>query len=290
MKRVSVSVIVSLFFVSAALAGSALTPYQRTSRFEFGFWGGFALGSGGGSIAYASTWTAPPAGFRLVEESGTIDPKSRWGAGIGASAAFFPSPNLGLEASLGFAYTDAPNTGAFTLTRADLPLGLERASGFSWPGCGSLISLPISLDLIVRFGAGRWGGYASLGPTLFLHSYSAQAHLGLAVARGAVLDAVKIGLETGSKTWLAPGGNAGAGLFVRLTPMLNAVLDVRYYLCPAKTLDWEALAGSYPGLLHDGLAFQIGETEASLIRDRYGLRFEVKPSFFQASAGVKLRI
>jgi hypothetical protein len=289
MKKTTGIVFMSIILAVAGFGQSA-APYQRTSRFEFGFWGGYGLGSAAGSAHYDSLWSISPLGLGLVEEVGSIDFRTRNGAGIGASAAFFLSPGFGLEFSLGFAYTDAPLTSSYELTRNLLLGGTEASSGFEWPGCGSMVSLPLSFDLVIRFGSGMWSGYASLGPTLFLHGFSAESHLGFATTAGPGLDALKVGLETGSRFWLAPGGNAGAGLAVKLTPMLSAVLDVRYYLSPAKTLSWDVVTGSYPGLFREAVTYQVGDPAAAVIRNLYDLSFSVRPSFLQIAAGIKLRL
>jgi hypothetical protein len=289
MKKTAGVVFVTIILAAAAFGQAAATPYQRTSRFEFGFWGGYGLGSAAGSTHYDSLWSVSPLGLGLVQEAGAIDFRARNGLGIGASAAVFLSPGFGLEFSLGFAYTDAPLTSSYELTRSLLG-GAEASSDFEWPGRGSLVSLPLSFDLVIRFGSGMWSGYASLGPTLFLHGFSAESHLGFATTAGPGLDALKIGLETGSKVWMAPGGNAGAGLAVKLTPMLSAVLDVRYYVSPAKTLSWGVVTGSYPGLFREAVTYPIGDPAAAVIKNLYDLSFAVRPSFLQIAAGMKLRL
>ena len=283
-----------------ALAGLSLAQSYQP-QFEFNLFGGYALTSVRGTTAYTDTYSSYFGYFDPITESTTIDLKSKNSFFFGGSFTYYFNPNFGLQLSAGFLNSDVPNTSTVTYTRLNNNNGQTYTDNFAWTGTGTLNSIPISLNLVARFGNDQLSGYVSGGPTLYLNSYQATSSFGYGIYDWGIqyiypvyyftdyIDLLQVGLEIPKTSWTGIGGNIGAGVTLNVSPSIGLSLDARYYLCPAKDLPWNFQLGDYNGVLNTLTGYSFTQDDADYVTGLGTLTTKVNPSFFKISAGLSFR-
>jgi hypothetical protein len=290
-------VLIPLFLVglpSFSLAQSYQPP------FEFNLFGGYAVTCVKGSTFYGNTWSSYFGQFSPINETTTIDLKSNNGAFFGGGFSFFFSPKFGLQLTGGFLTTAVPNTSNFQFSFRKVSDGQTYTDNFAWDGMGTLHTIPISLNLIAKFGNERIAGYVSAGPTVFLNSFEAASSFGFGVESPYSklfigftyevdrIDALQVGLNIPSMNWTGIGGDFGAGFIYSVSPSLGLTLDARYYLCPEKEWPWAFQLGDYNGLLNVLNNFPFQQDRVDHVLGLSSFTTKVNPSFFKISAGINI--
>jgi hypothetical protein len=270
-----------------------------SSNLEIGLFGGLAMTSVKGTTQYADTWNY--YWLTNVNESETITGTSKSGMYFGATGSYFFSPSLGVQLSAGYLKSDVPTAADFTMAwtwSSQVGGGGDNQSA-SWTGPGSLSVMPISVNIVAKFGSGSLDAYVSGGPTLFSNSFNASTNVGYGVSwtqfSGSTLtqqwvDAIPVAADIPKTSWTAFGGNAGAGLGFKLSPSLALVVEARYFLCPKKDLAWMPATGTYDGIFYTtikGWDFNAGDAESAAGNMT---TFQVNPSFLLIAAGIKISI
>jgi len=270
-------------------------------KFELSLYGGYALTQVDGQSNYTGTW-----GYKLlrtITQTTNITGKSPGAGSIGASFAYFFTPNFGVQLS-----------GEFLL-KGNIPMkshfnfdytwytGASYNETADWKGTGGLNSIPLSLDLVGRFGGGTIGGSVSAGATLFMNSFEADSAIGWGVTQYSwywiwypyyyyewqAVDAVRIPAVIDKTSWTAFGGNFGASLTFKMSDKIGLFLDGRYFLCPAKEFDWGFVLGTYDGIFYDTITdVEFGQDDVDYLAEGNKVKpFKVNPSFFRIAAGIK---
>jgi len=281
------------FLVVLTLA--SLTRAQMPEqRFEFSISGGYAITSVKGLSTYADTW--PAYLFGDVTETTNITANSKGAPFFGAGFKYFFTPNFGL--GLDFGYMKA---GIDTI--ADFNFDYGSLSTASWTSAGnSLTSIPISLNLIGRFGDGPLQFFVEAGPTLYFNDAKINSSLGYGVNWTSYdypyttshLDALQIPMngfdvKSGKTSWTGFGANAGLGVSFMFSPSIGLNLEGRYFLNPTRDFDWQLVTGTYSGVFGGATGFDFTSDDASYILDNSLLTtFKVNPSFFQVMLGLKI--
>jgi hypothetical protein len=282
------------------LAGLTMAQSYQP-QFELSLYGGYALTSVRGTTAYSDTYSSYFGYFDPINESTTIDLKSKNGIFFGGSLSYFFSSNIGLQLSVGYLNSDVPNTSTVDYSRHDTLNGQTYSDSFSWTGTGTLSTIPISLNLVARFGSDRLSAYVSGGPTLYLNSYEATSSFGYGIYDYSVtyiypnlyytdyIDMLQVGLEIPKTSWTGFGGDLGAGVTFLLSPSIGLSLDARYYLCAAKELPWKFQLGDYNGVLNTLSGYSFTQDDADYVTGLTALTTKVNPSFFTLTAGLSIR-
>ncbi|MCJ7643577.1 MAG: hypothetical protein MUP28_03745, partial [Candidatus Aminicenantes bacterium] len=272
---------------------------DAAQKFELSLYGGYALTQVNGQSNYTATWSSWY--LDSATETTNITGKSPGAGSIGASFAYFFTPNFGIQLS-----------GEFLL-KGNIPMkshfnfdytwytGSSYNETADWKGTGGLNSIPLSLDLVGRFGGGTIGGSVSAGATLFMNSFEADSAIGFGVTQiwrtyywwgytdTQAVDALRIPAVIDKTSWTAFGGNLGASMTFKMSGKIGLFLDSRYFLCPAKEFDWGFVLGSYDGIFYDTITgFEFDQDSLEFIAEGNKMkRFKVNPSFFRIAAGIK---
>jgi opacity protein-like surface antigen len=283
-----------------ALAGLSMAQSYQP-QFEFSIFGGYALTNVRGATAYSDTYSSYFGYFDPINESTTIDLKSKNGLFFGGSISYFFSPSIGLQLSAGFLNSDVPNTSTVSYSRHNTLNGQTYTDDFAFTGTGTFSSIPISLNLVARFGNDRLSGYLSGGPTLYLNSYEGVSSFGFGIYDYSAeyiypylyltdyVDVLQVGLEIPKTSWTGFGGNIGAGVTFNFSPSVGLTLDARYYLCPAKDLPWNFQLGDYDGLLNTLTGYSFTQDDVDYVLGVSDFMTRINPSFFKITAGISFR-
>ncbi len=265
--------------------------------FELGLFGGYGLGRAARSSSYLAEWSAYE--LETLRADTRISVKAGNALDLGASLACFFTPNIGLQVIGGY-FDPEVSTNADFLFNWKLKGQPAVEESRAWPGTGRLSSLPLSLDLVGRFGIGPVDLSASAGATLFLNSFDASSSAGLGASFLVVwwvwvdqyVDAFQVPLRIERTSWSALGGNFGLSLDVRVAGPLSVTLDGRYFLCPSKEFNWKWQAGTYTGLDNPKGYFSEWEFRDSDLADSQAAttRLRISPSFWAVTAGLKVRV
>jgi len=282
-----------ILFVILALA--SLTRAQMPERrFELNIFGGYAMTSVKGLSTYSDTWQAYL--FGNVTETTDISANSKGAPFFGAGFKYFFTPNLGLGLDFGYL-----KSGIDTI--ADFNFDYGSTSTASWTSTGnSLTSIPISLNLIGRFGEGPIQFFIQGGPTLYFNDAKIDSSLGYGVNwvtysypyTYSHLDALQIPLngfdvKSGKTSWMGIGGNVGLGVSFMFSPSIGLNLEGRYFLNPTRDFDWELVTGTYNGIFGGATGFDFTADDAQYLFDNNLITtFKVNPSFFQVTLGLKI--
>ncbi len=268
-------------------------------KVEFSLYGGFSLTSAKGTSTYYDNWSET---FLVdVNETTNIDFASKTAPFFGGGVSFFFIPNFGIGLNAGYMRSKIDTTALFTYQwrwndgRSFTYYAPEdERTPSSWDGLDNYFSsVPISLNFIGRFGGRFFQGNIQAGPTLYLNHAYLDSFIGYGVTLvdwpWQWIDALKVPVWI-DQSWTAIGANFGAGFTVWVTPMLGLSLDVRYFFCPKKNLDWSMEAGEYDGIFFNTIKNWDWD-EADYIYEN-GL-FDIaalNPSFFQVLFGIKIGI
>lgn len=289
MKRICVW---SLFIV---LAGTTAQAQGNESKsIDVSLYGGFALTQVEGTTDYADIWSY--YWLTNVSERTVISGRSKSAPLFGAGIGYPLSPRVGVQLSFGYMKSDVPTSSDFDYawTWAAAAGGGTYSRNSSWPGTGSLTVIPISFNAVGKFQFSRFEGFVSGGPSLFMNSFQARSSLGYGVSvkeqDEQFVDALQVDVTIPKTSWTGLGANVGAGLVYKLSPRLGVFAEGRGYLCPQKDLAWQLGLGKYDGIYFDALErIDFERLDADDVNaNSSAMKFQVKPTFFQFAAGIKI--
>ena len=273
---------------------SALAP-----GLEIALFGGMGMPQVNGTANYHDTWSGIL--FDVVENA-DITAKSKTSVFFGGGLNYFFSANLGLGLNFGYLKSTLTTTSIFTFDYS------TTAKSATWTGSGSFSSVPISLDVIGRFGGANFQGYVQAGPTLFMNSATIDSAIGYGYNflyysypyLYEIYDAAQIPMSgfdlkggAGKTSWTGFGGNIGAGATYFLSPSFGLSIDARYFICGEREYDWTLMPGSYPGLFVTAPSSTLTISQAAidaLIQGGHLTTIKINPSFFQVTAGIKIKL
>lgn len=285
-------------FVLLVLALATAGVAQNLTRFELNLFGGYGLTNVKGATDYADTWSS--YALTSVQENTAIDAVSKGGIFFGGGLAYYFHPNIGVGVNFGYLKAAIDTTGAadFYWRWND---GRSYTYTFDYVGSDNFIqSMPISFNLIARFGQGNIQGYVQAGPTLYMN----KIKLDSAIAYGATeiswilypvlynqyVDALQIPVSI-DQTWTKIGADFGAGFTFWVSPAIGLSLEARYFLCPKQLLDWSFSLGNYDGYFFGTINQDFDQDSVDYVIEN-GLisQIEINPSFFQFGLGIKIRL
>ena len=229
-----------------ARPSSTDNPYDRS--FEIGIWGGLMPSRLLGTTTHQEAWSS----FLLnaISEKTIITSKPNSGLAAGGFFSLFFTPHLGLQLLAGYSQVDIPSGSSFDFAWRWTD-GTGDAKTTNWTGSGSLTRLPISLNVVLREGAGRFTVEFSGGLTYFLNTFSENAVFGYGVMKilsfdqgpggtmTQTVDALPVRLTIPATTWSAVGGNIGEASTSELRTILAskpkpAISTVRRKISPGR--------------------------------------------------------
>ncbi|MCX6561735.1 MAG: outer membrane beta-barrel protein [Candidatus Aminicenantes bacterium] len=284
MKKVG---ILTLLVLALATAGVA----QNLTRFELNLFGGYGLTNVKGATNYGDSWSS--YALTSVQESTTIDATSKGGMFFGGGLAYYFHPNIGVGVNFGYlkAAIDTTAAASFYWRWND---GRNFTYTFDYVGTDNFIqSMPISFNLIARFGQGNLQGYVQAGPTLYMNKIKLDSAIAYGVTEIGLyqyVDALQIPVSI-DQSWTKIGADFGAGLTFWFSPAIGLSLEARYFLCPKQILDWSFGLGNYDGYFFGTINMDFDQDSADYVIEN-GLisQIEINPSFFQFGLGVKIRL
>jgi len=270
--------------------------FGGAGEFSFKAFGGFSLAQTKGLSQYTDYWDGQVVSD--IEEYADIDYKANNGVAFGGALTYMFGPNFGLEIGAALFSQKIPNS---TLAGWDFSFaGYSYGEEYEFSGEGKMTVVPIFLNLVGRFSSGLMDFNLSAGPTLYLNSAEATA-TGLfgdnywwvetfwwGTVTYEALDFFPLAAEVPSTKWTSFGFNVGASVDFNLSPMMALFLDVRYFFCPKRDLDWTYLAGTYDGMWENLYDWEIYQDQADYAAD-LTTPYQVNPSFFAISGGLKIR-
>jgi opacity protein-like surface antigen len=266
---------------------------------EISLFGGLGMPQVKGSANYHDTWSGIL--FNVVENA-DISTTSKSAAFFGAGLNYFFSANIGLGLNFGYLKSGLTTSSVFTLGYS------TTSQSATWTSTGNLTSIPISLDLIARFGGAKFQGYIEAGPTLFMNDATIDSAIGygynylvyIAPYLYEFYDAVKIPMTAfdmkggaGKTSWTGFGGNVGAGATFMISPAFGLNVEARYFLCGEREFDWTLAQGKYSGLFvtsYPATLTVTADTIDALINGNHLTTIKINPSFFQVTAGIKIKL
>jgi opacity protein-like surface antigen len=290
-----------LLLVLFSAAAWGVYPFPDVyKQYEIGLFGGFGLPRVRASSSYADVWNY--LSLTRVSERTSIGLRSSGGAlSLGASIGYFFGPKFGLQAGVFRSGSDLETASDFDFQWTWSPSvgngSFQRSAG--WDGTGRLRTTVASLNLVRRFVGEKFEGFVAAGPAVFFNSATAETGFGFGFTKvdsGLVqhIDALGVGLEWRDKTWTKVGAGLGAGIAFKLNETLGVSLEGRYFICPAQTLDWDFVLGSYNGLFFSSsnpLMRNIPFDKSDVTFVNEGAKLanpRLTPSFFQLLAGLKV--
>jgi hypothetical protein len=275
-----------------ALASGARAQMLKR-HVELKLYTGYALTSITGRLLYSNQMSSPFGIFNPISESSSVGFNSKGCVFASGGIDFFWNENFGYQLNFGYLKADLPNTTAARLSYTNTVLDASGAKDFMWSGTGTLSSIPVSLNLMVRLGTSRSWGCISAGPTLFHNTFEATSSVGRRViaSDGPVsetLDFLRIPLQIYKTPWMSVGLDFGAGFTVYLSSKVGLFAEAKYFLCPVKEFPWTILMGTYNGELGNltGVVFDQGGIDELLRKSDF--IDKINPSFFQFGLGLKI--
>jgi opacity protein-like surface antigen len=278
--------------VLATPAGAQPGP---DARIDIGLSGGLALTRVDGTSPYSDTWSY--AWLSTVTERTTISAASKAAFSLGGDVTYYVTPRLGIQLAAGFISSDTPTSAVGEMSWTWVPLisGTTFTKSATWSGTGSLRAMPLSVNLVGRFGPGRARGFLSAGPTLFLNTFEATSLVAYGVSTNAgveqFIDAIPVPAAIPRTSWGKVGANVGGGFIYQLSPMLALTMEARYFLCGRKSLSWELTPGRYDGYFYKVIkAFDFTQADADDVSNGKLQAFEVNPSHLRIAVGLRLAL
>lgn len=296
MKKLAMAMALVLGVVAPGLA-------QNSPRFELSFsYGGMArnLDAAG---RYDYDWTGNLYNLDQLGSFSRFQITSQGGAGLGGGLSLFLTPSLGIgfnawyfrtsvtamsDSDMWWSWTDSGTYFAYDDV-LDEPL---------WMGAdGDFRTIPISLNFIVRFGAKRFRGYFSGGPTLYINEIFIDSEIAYALVSTTwigftyqAVDVIRVPMKIDQR-WTSFGLNIGGGITFWVVPAFGLVFDARFYSCGPRNCDWEFVTGEYAGLFGN-LIYKFDQRDIDTIygENRIKPPVLVDPSFLQFGLGVKIRL
>jgi len=283
------------------------TSYQEESSdselrpgLELSLFGGLGMPQVNGTANYNDQWNGI---LYSVTENAAISTKSKTSAFFGAGLNYFFSANFGVGLNVGYLKSGLTTASAFSFAYSSVTKSAD------WTGTdNSFSSIPISLDLIARFGNAKMQAYVQGGPTIFMNDAKIDSAIGWGysylVSINSLLyefyDAVQIPMTTydlkggsGKTSWTGIGGNIGAGATFMLGPSFGLNLEARYFICSEREFSWTLTPGTYTGLFVTSYPATV-TVDSSVIDPIFNgnklSTIKINPSFFQITAGLKIKL
>lgn len=267
---------------------------------EISVFGGLGMPQVKGTANYHDQWSG---NFYAVTENADISTTSKSSAFFGAGLNYFFSANIGLGLNVGYLKSGLTTASAYTFSYSSV------SKSANWAGTdNSFSSIPVSLDLIARFGGSKMQGYVQAGPTLFMNDAKIDSAIGWGYNYLVYsypyyyeyYDAVQIPMNaydlkggTGKTSWTGIGGNIGAGATFMLSPSFGLNIEARYFICPEREFDWTLVPGKYTGLFVTNPTTTVTVDSAvidPIFSGSHLTTIKINPSFFQITAGVKIKL
>ncbi len=297
MKRIATAMAFVLGFAVSGLA-------QYSPRLELSFhYGGMSrnLDVTGG---YNYDWTGSLYGLDQLGSFSRFHITSRSGAGLGGGLSLFFTPSLGIGFNAGYYRTSVLAMSESDMWWSWINLGTYFAYDHVldeplWMGAdGDLRTIPLSLNVIVRFGGKRLQGYFSGGPTLYINRFFIDSEIVYALAYTTLIgifyqqavDVIRVPMKIDQR-WTSFGFNIGGGLTVWVVPAIGLVFDLRFFSCGPRWFDWEFVTGEYIGLFGN-LIYDFDQQDIDRIYEEGRIKppVSIDPSFLQIGIGVKIRL
>lgn len=297
MKRILIAC--GLVALTAAAAQAQLNTFNR---FEISLTGGLGLHGIPQQITnYEDIWGNYIMLDVFHEWTDIYSDIKKSGLSLAGGLTYYLSPNLGIQIAASYYKVPITTTSDMNIEFTWIDNTGDSGSDTIIDDTGSLQIIPISLNLVGRFGNDQFSGYLSGGPTLFLTNLKAYGTFayGFTSIRNfwQYADAMAVGLNVENK-WTGFGGNIGGGFTYTISPSLGLTVDARYFLCPAiqdavekgDTVYWYFATGDYDGYFFGevtGLPFEDADIDIVLANNPMDFGKKINPSFFQITAGIK---
>ncbi len=304
MKKVFVTMLAVLALVSVS---RAQMPEQR---FELNLFGGYARTYVKGAATYADSW-----GYYLlnnVSESAAIATASKNAPFFGGGFNYFFTPNFGFGLNVGYLKSTLNTTSAFDFSWTWSGAGTHSEHQDWASTADSLTSIPVSLNIVGRFGNGPIEGFLEAGPTIYFNDAIINTSLGYGVSEiigyYQYVDAIELPMtgfdmkqdisnSVKKSTWIGFGANVGAGITFMFSPSIGLSLEARYFFCPEREFGWNIATGSYNGMFFGNITnWTITTDDTQAIFDSKNLNnnllttIKINPSFFALQGGLKIKI
>jgi opacity protein-like surface antigen len=293
MKKIALLSVLVLALTVAAAA-------QNLPRFELNVYGGYGLKDVNLAGDYFFNWSS--YWLTSIEESSTFTATSKGGMFFGGGLAYYFHPNIGVALNFGYFKTSIDS-----VTSSDLywkwndgrnyhayPAVLDNPLEFI--GTDNYFqSMPISFNIVGRFGQGSLQGYVQAGPTLFLNKAFLESEIvyGLTYVIPNVgyqtIDGIIVPMDL-NQSWSSFGADFGGGLTFWFSPSIGITLDARYFFSPKKDFGWNFFLGEYEGFFGN-INYDFDQTDVDGINEEGSLSMiTINPSFFQFGIGIKIRL
>ncbi|MBM3310057.1 MAG: hypothetical protein FJY80_00960 [Candidatus Aminicenantes bacterium] len=288
-----------LVLISAAAWGEYPFP-DVYKKYEIGLFAGTGSPRVRAASSYSDSWNYQ--WLTRVAERTSIDLRSsKAGLSLGAYVGFYFGPKFGLQAGVFRAGSDLETASEFDFEWSWSPAAGNGDFGRSagWDGDGRVRTTAVCLSLVRRFSGEKFEGFVSAGPAVFFSTISAETGFGYGVTKidpalVQHIDALGVGLEWRDKAWTKAGASLGAGIAFKLHETLGFSLEGRYFACPAQTLAWDFVLGSYNGLFFSSTNplmrnVPFDESDVTFVNEGAKLKGpRVSASFFQLLVGLKV--
>jgi len=296
MKKLFVTMLVVLALVSVS---RAQMPQQR---FELNLFGGYALTQVKGAATYGDSWSY--AWLNNVTESTAIASTSKNTPFFGGGFNFFFTPNFGFGLNVGYLKSTLNTTSHFDFswTWSYAVGGGTYNKSADWASdADSLSSIPVSLNIVGRFGDGPIQGFFEAGPTVYFNEAIINTAIGYGISYyswpNQWVDAIELPMsgfdsKSGKSSWTGIGANVGAGITFMFSPSIGLSLEARYFFCPEREFDWDIATGSYNGMFYGSLTnWDLTADDLAYIKtDNLLTTIKINPSFFALQGGLKIKI
>ena len=256
------------------------------------------LGSAG---SYQSLWDALE--LASVHESAVLKLAGNSGYAAGFSLDYFGESAVGLQLLVGFNRRPLESTSEtqFSWRWRD---GRSDHRTSSWAGSGSLTTIPIALNGLIRLlASSRLMVFLSGGVVLHFNEIrDASSTIVWGFTRldpssaQQWVDALAVPVRIEKTNWLNLGLDAGLSFEAPLGPSLRMVLEARYYPQVEKALVWTPLPVEGDGLyfssiqpLMRGVRFEAWDA-AEIVKGNNLKKIMMSPSLLQVTFGLKLSL
>jgi hypothetical protein len=291
--------VITLVVLALASLSRAQMPEPR---FELNLFGGYALTSVKGAATYGDSWSY--VWLNNVTESAAIAATSKNAPFFGGGFNYFFSPNFGVGLNVGYLKSTLNTTSAFDFrwTWSSAVGGGTYSKHQDWASSAdSLTSIPVSLNIVGRFGNGPIQGFFEAGPTIYFNEAIINTDIGYGVSiyrwPSQWVDAIDLpmsgfDMKSGKSSWTGIGANVGGGIAFMFSPSFGLSLEARYFFCPEREFDWTIATGTFNGMFFGSITgVSITTDDTQYIFDNNLLTtIKINPSFFQLQAGVKIRL
>jgi hypothetical protein len=277
--------------------------WHRESRFSLGLYGGSSISKSlmRSNGSYRSSWNELE--LASVQESAVLNLAGKSGFMTGFSLEYVGESGYGLQILIGYQRRAVETTSetSFSWRWRD---GRNDQRTSSWTGSGSLSTIPVALNGVIRLlSAPRLMIYLSGG--IVLH-FNEIRDVSSTIVWGFTrldpnsnqqwIDALAVPIRIEKTGWRNLGLNAGLSLEAPLGSSLRLALEMRYDHQPEKNLSWTPMPVEGDGLffsagqpLMRGVRFETWDA-ADIVNGNTLRNITINPSFLQVTFGLKVRL